>query len=64
MTNNIDTNNNSATTLSRRPIYPSITLVCSLPTVNGVSYYSWADALAAKAAGVTYHAVDIYGREA
>jgi len=50
------------TSIRRTPIYPSITLVGSLPTVNGVSYYSWAEALAAKAAGVYYLNLDIFGR--
>jgi hypothetical protein len=55
--------NNTVTSLRRTPIYPSITLNSSLPTVNGVSYYSWAEALAAKAAGVTYTTTDLFGME-
>lgn len=48
--------------LRRQAIFPSVTLVGSLPTVNGISYYSWQEALDAKAAGVTYALVDIFGR--
>ena len=59
MANNTDT----VTTIRRTPFYPSITLFGCLPTVNGVFYYSWADALAAKAAGVTYRTLDVFGRE-
>lgn len=55
-------NNDTVTTLRRTPFYPSITLNGCLPTVNGVSYYSWADALAAKAAAVTYITTDLFGR--
>jgi hypothetical protein len=62
MNTNIDTNDDTITSLRLTPIYPSITLVGSLPTVNGVSYYSWTEALAAKAAGVTYITTDIFGR--
>lgn len=57
-------NNDTVTTLRRTPVYPSITINGCLPTVNGVSYYSWAEALAAKAAGVTYTTRDLFGREA
>jgi hypothetical protein len=46
MNTNIDTNDDTITSLRLTPIYPSITLVGSLPTVNGVSYYSWTEALA------------------
>jgi hypothetical protein len=56
-------NTDTVTTLRRTPIYPSITLNGCLPTVNGVSYCSWADALAAKAAGVTYLTLDLFGGE-
>jgi hypothetical protein len=54
--------NETVTSLRRTPIYPSITLNDSLPTVNGVSYYSWTEALAAKAAAVTFITVDLFGR--
>ena len=63
MTNNNAAENNTFTSIRRTPIYPSITLNGCLPTVNGVSYYSWAEALAAKAAGVTYITTDLFGRE-
>lgn len=55
--------NNTVTTPRRTPIYPSVTLTGCRPTVNGVSYDTWAEALAAKFAAVTYRTVDIYGRE-
>jgi hypothetical protein len=62
MTKNNETEN-TFTSIRRTPIYPSITLNGCLPTVNGISYYSWPDALAAKAAAVTYITTDIFGRE-
>ena len=55
--------NDTVTTLRRTPVYPSIVLNGCLPTVNGVPYYSWADALAAKAAAVIYITRDLFGRE-
>ena len=48
--------------LRKVPIFPSATIVNGLPTVNGVSYYCWSDAIAAKKANVEYIWIDIFGR--
>lgn len=49
--------------LRRIPVYPSITLnAYGNPTVLGVSYMLWSDALEAKRANVEYITVDIFGQ--
>jgi hypothetical protein len=63
MMNTNETNNETVTRLRRIPVFPALTLVGSRPTVLGVSYDTYAEALAAKEANVEYITVDIFGRE-
>jgi len=46
-----------------RPIYPALCLVDGRPTVNGVSYDTYAEALQAKESGVRYVRLDVFGAE-
>ncbi len=49
------------TILRKVPVFPSATLVNGLPTVCGVSYYTWADAIQAKRRNVEYIWIDLFG---
>ncbi len=49
--------------LRKMPIFPAATLVNGLPTVNGVSYYTWSEAIEAKRRNVRYIWIDLFGIE-
>ena len=50
-----------ATAHRRVPVYPAITLIDGCPSVNGVKYQSWGDALRAKEGLVEWYWVDVFG---
>ena len=47
--------------LRRVPVFPSLEIVRGFPTVNGVRYCTFSEALEAKRRGVEYIWIDIFG---
>ena len=44
------------------PVFPSLTIDRGFPTVNGIRYWTFADALEAKRKAVEYWTIDLFGQ--